>query len=1701
MINKISIMNRLFLVLSLLFVIAGTTEAQDEPWTLLAENKSEYVINDWQPAYYTELDELRFPLAETDVTSVTLDGQPDAEIFVTYVYDMQSQVVATRLVVNGSIIMVPLVAVDDDGLEILVQDGSAGFEVASGPMGNPDAGGFGPSDMVGLVSVANWITAPAEGLVSDYYASMNPGQPIPADLKFADLVLPEFRSITARNTNVYQAPILEEKTVQIIRFQPTATDEPDVNSEWPEGATLPAGIDENLTYAIAFELITGDSNPTFSGYADPYSSSFFKVVSDGQGGYVQDMDWGEPVKLINVFRNTSGPIGASGIFGGTNVSFSRGQIGEDVFTAPGQFTIDNAFESAFDPFIKTDYVMDVAVALVRVVVMEQGSIQGNMEVVSLHPMTAPPPMQDKWTIAMPSPNDGKFFISSDISLLPDEIPAWNSPIPAMTGGEPIAELGGGNGDGSGGGGSVGDDGGEIWEIYPPGFESTMTMTALITINGTNMGGGALAAFVGNEIRGLQNQPSFPTFGPLADEPMFQITIYTNSTGEDLTFRWSPNGTQTNSILVSSNSSITLNPNANLGSPLDPIILTGTDEGGGGSDGPSWTDSGFVVNDRDGGSEIIWTEGVDYTVEVTSSSNQLVKIGLYVDSGSGSYVPLTASTVKNLTADEAYVITDDNGNDNPDDDVYSLLFPVTGDGGDEANQIDLTSDGTEIQWAFTSGDQQGISYDFSDSLAIQAPEGMYIVLAASEQYGSTTTLYTSRGLIQDVLGYLDEVGDLNGAGLGGIYFKDSDGSDWSHWEISFTAYAIADMSVVDVTLGGADATTINPDQYAAFGGIFVVTFGAPPSAGQWVELKLGDSSHGPPRLVGGSRVAGDGEALEFVFNIDEDALRDLYDGYDYPVKASLYDAESGGSEVSPSPFQARITIDEPEIDFDPLPIGGPVTIGYQSGEPVRIYRKTIEGSVVGSSVSSSEGQYLRLDGLTLEITPINDIQSAGLEDILGLDGEPAFTTVTPERIYWVDPRDRDHLSLGSGMVIPAGSYCYQDGKFIAISDDDYVSKVTEVSVTETEWSELKSQSLVYQGNVEVKIGDVMLPVWYANLSSDENEYDDDGNLIETIISLASGDRLVDNITYAYDASGNRLIPVNGESSDNETGNSIWVTMNGLEISDNEFRDFIRSDEIYLDSGYYNIPQLSLVRYRDVKYPANTKPVVYVDYYGYNEENNDGNLIVLDSGHSLLPGEYILDKGNKLRPVYYSWSRDADMGGYELMDASIRTINNEDLLIFENDDLELVYEENGTYTSSDGKELPVFSIEEDITLASGEEIKSNQRYALDDDGGQLIPVVTDYVNNENRHLGVPSSEIEISGEEFDLYMSSGTIESYGLYVPDEHIASIDLRRGNNMITIPLNPSTPFTAKSLSQHLSGNPHNTTDGKELDTVDNTNTPAVSWVIRYDPTQQQFDAYVWDGDEAGFGIRGGEGYIVNLTSIPEGAKRSVNFTGHGWSGLLNDFTPPEPTVEKAPSSVVSANTWAFVIEGNLTEQMVKSGEGYVLKATNLTSGKSLAEIKSKGHNFRLPLVDMSRQDIVAAGDLVKVELISDNGKRIADTEFTAGQQEIATAYRLVKMEYNPVPDLTRLLQNYPNPFNPETWIPFELSQDAEVSITIYDVGGLLVRNLEVGFQPAGIYSSRDKAIYWDGKTETGEAVASGIYFYNIKLGDYSETRRMVILK
>ena len=98
-------------------------------------------------------------------------------------------------------------------------------------------------------------------------------------------------------------------------------------------------------------------------------------------------------------------------------------------------------------------------------------------------------------------------------------------------------------------------------------------------------------------------------------------------------------------------------------------------------------------------------------------------------------------------------------------------------------------------------------------------------------------------------------------------------------------------------------------------------------------------------------------------------------------------------------------------------------------------------------------------------------------------------------------------------------------------------------------------------------------------------------------------------------------------------------------------------------------------------------------------------------------------------------------------------------------------------------------------------------------------------------------------------------------------------------------------------------------------------------------------------------------------------------------------------------------------------------------------------------------------------------------------------------------PRETVLLANYPNPFNPETWIPYELAEAAEVTVTLHASDGKRVRTLALGQVPAGIYQSRSRAAYWDGRNAQGEPVASGVYFYTLQAGDFSATRKMVIRK
>ena len=106
-----------------------------------------------------------------------------------------------------------------------------------------------------------------------------------------------------------------------------------------------------------------------------------------------------------------------------------------------------------------------------------------------------------------------------------------------------------------------------------------------------------------------------------------------------------------------------------------------------------------------------------------------------------------------------------------------------------------------------------------------------------------------------------------------------------------------------------------------------------------------------------------------------------------------------------------------------------------------------------------------------------------------------------------------------------------------------------------------------------------------------------------------------------------------------------------------------------------------------------------------------------------------------------------------------------------------------------------------------------------------------------------------------------------------------------------------------------------------------------------------------------------------------------------------------------------------------------------------------------------------------------------------------------VNAEHSQIPTETSLLPNYPNPFNPETWLPYQLAKPADVTLTIYDIKGHVVRDLNLGHQRPGVYHSRSRAAHWDGRNAHGELVASGVYFYTLKADDFSATKRMLIRK
>ena len=250
--------------------------------------------------------------------------------------------------------------------------------------------------------------------------------------------------------------------------------------------------------------------------------------------------------------------------------------------------------------------------------------------------------------------------------------------------------------------------------------------------------------------------------------------------------------------------------------------------------------------------------------------------------------------------------------------------------------------------------------------------------------------------------------------------------------------------------------------------------------------------------------------------------------------------------------------------------------------------------------------------------------------------------------------------------------------------------------------------------------------------------------------------------------------------------------------------------------------------------------------------------------------------------------------------------------------------------------------------------------------------------------------------------------------------------------------------------------------------------------------------------VAGDAGYLVTASQ-----RDTAALIGDGWSN-------GDDAAGAAPVALTGYNaddqTPVLDVSGSIVDELTGlAREGFRVKVKNLSTKTALSNVTSDeaAGGYNMTFVDLNTANAARIGDVLEISaespdpLIGVQPVRhivtVDDVKSVTIQLEDLIAYE--------IPAETELLRNYPNPFNPETWIPYHLAEDADVTLHIYSINGELVRTIDVGHQTAAKYDTRSKAVYWDGRNRFGEQVASGVYFYSLSAGDFSATRKMVILK
>ena len=324
------------------------------------------------------------------------------------------------------------------------------------------------------------------------------------------------------------------------------------------------------------------------------------------------------------------------------------------------------------------------------------------------------------------------------------------------------------------------------------------------------------------------------------------------------------------------------------------------------------------------------------------------------------------------------------------------------------------------------------------------------------------------------------------------------------------------------------------------------------------------------------------------------------------------------------------------------------------------------------------------------------------------------------------------------------------------------------------------------------------------------------------------------------------------------------------------------------------------------------------------------------------------------------------------------------------------------------------------------------------------------------------------------SAATLELVGDALGTGGTSMISIGVGNNLVGVPLDPAVDMM---ISDAL--------------------VPGVEAIAVSNAAGDGFHTITAAGDMGDGPVMGGVGYIVVAS-----AAGSIPIVGSAWEN--------DGAMMAAPAVAFSGSqTPVLHVSGGLLDEFDMMSRIPELRVTvkNLSTGASLdtvlgTELSETAYSGTF--VEFSRH-AAKAGDVLEITAHSPSpyvGVRPVPQIVVSAEEVLTSRISLPDLELYEIPSETELLANYPNPFNPETWIPYRLAKAAKVSLEIYDTNGSLVRSIDVGFKPAAVYESRASAIYWDGRNNYGERVASGTYFYHLTAGeDYASTRRMVILK